>query len=706
VVFISRYVVATVLPPLLPTVFTVSVGISDNRLAKRQIACTNSEGILVAGKVKRAFFDKTGTLTKQGLDFLSTRCATTWDTDESTDLSDAMALGMAACHSLTRFESGVTVGNPVDRVMFEASGASFVDMNGEARVLVTDCKGNRLEVVKHFDFDHHRMTQSVIVKMSDGRLIAIAKGSGESIKKVCLPDSLPRDFEAVARSSAKSGIYQISMATKVISAGVDLSQMPRGDIEKDLVFAGVVNFKNVIREETWDVICQLEAGEVKTVMVTGDSMLTGVCIARESGMIKAMQCLILGSDFDSNGEVIWVDESDAEVELPSIDAIQASNTELAVTGEVWQSLRQADPKMAMVLAEHIRVYGRCTPFDKVSVVSTFVELGYITLMCGDGGNDCGALKTAHVGVALSDAEASMVSPFTSLDKSLTSVVEVLKEGRCALASALASYKYLIMYGQIEALTQIMNAYFRISFSEWCWAVLDGVYPISMAFSLPNSKAASSLAPSRPTSSLLGPHTLASALGVLALHFLFTVIALTTLFHQDWFQCRKWDRSDVSDVLVIGDNYEAQTLFLVTSCQYISTAMAYNFGYEWRQSWIRNYFLVTLASVFMAMQFFITLVPGKMSCFWRVNCDNDHVLVSVVKGEKVPIQNPFNTTVMPVEYRWSLIAIIVANTLTVIAWDYFVVNGTRKKLGARKREQAQVCIGATKTLSDKEADAIV
>jgi magnesium-transporting ATPase (P-type) len=248
--------------------------------------------------------------------------------------------------------------------------------------------------------------------------------------------------------------------------------------------------------------------------------------------------------FEANGEVIWVDESDAEVDLPSIDAIQASNTELAVTFAVCQSLRQAYPKMAMVLAEHIRVYGRFTPFDKVSVVSTFVELGYTTLMCGDGGND---RKTAHVGVALSDAEASMVSPFTSIDKSLTSVVEVLKEGQCALASALASYKYLIMYGQIEALMQIINACFRISFSEWCWAVLDGVYPISMAFSLPISKAASSLAPSRPTSSLLGPHTLGSALGVLALYFLSTVIALTALFHQDWFQCRKWDRSDVSDV---------------------------------------------------------------------------------------------------------------------------------------------------------------
>lgn len=89
-------------------------------------------------------------------------------------------------------------------------------------------------------------------------------------------------------------------------------------------------------------------------------------------------------------------------------------------------------------------------------------------MAGDGGNDCGALKTAHVGIALSDAEASIVAPFTSLDKTISSVVDVLLEGRCALASALASYKYMLMYGQVETLLQMICAYFSITFAEWCW----------------------------------------------------------------------------------------------------------------------------------------------------------------------------------------------------------------------------------------------
>ena len=53
---------------------------------------------------------------------------------------------------------------------------------------------------------------------------------------------------------------------------------------------------------------------------------------------------------------------------------------------------------------------------------------------------------------------------------------------------------------------------------------------------------------------------------------------------------------------------------------------------------------------------------------------------------MPIQNPFNTTVMPVGFRRGLIGIIVANICTTVGWDYFVVNGTRQYYAAKRRQE--------------------
>jgi cation-transporting ATPase 13A3/4/5 len=680
VISLHRFVVATALPPLLPTVFTVSVGISESRLADRRITCTNNESILVAGKVKTAFFDKTGTLTNQGLDFISARSSLTWNSDDSEKISDEMARGMATCQGLTMSMAGELIGSPIDKSMFNATGATFSSKEG---VLALSGDFGEVEILKRFDFDHHRMTQSVIVKTGDGRMIAFVKGSGESIMKICQPYSLPNDFDTVLRGSAKSGIYQISMASKEMSS-VDLSKISRDEIEQNLSFVGVINFKNVLRDETPATIRELQDGEVRLLMITGDSLLTGICIARECKMIQPNKSVLLGSKVDASGVITWINESDEEVSLPSLDSLRESEIELAMTGEIWNALRMGSPKEVTGLAEYIRVVGRCTPFDKVSVISAFIELGHVTLMCGDGGNDCGALKTAHVGIALSDAEASIVSPFTSLDKSIHSVVEVLREGRCALASAFASYKFMIMYGQVGTINQLINAYFQVTFAEWCWVFLDGVWPITLAFALPLARAAKKLSLTRPTASLLGPATMFSACGVLAINFIFIVIALFTLFGQSWFQCRKWGSTDVSNTSVIGDNYESETIFLVTGFQYISSAIVFNFGYEWRQAWIRNYIFAGLVFAYTFMQLWITLVPGKLSCFWRVNCNNDDVVRGVASPELVPILNPFNTTMMPQDFRNKLIAIMVCNTVAVIAWDFFVVNGIRRRLAAKKR----------------------
>jgi len=59
-------------------------------------------------------------------------------------------------------------------------------------------------------------------------------------------------------------------------------------------------------------------------------------------------------------------------------------------------------------------------------VSVCVCLSYYVGMCGDGANDCGALKSAHAGISLSEAEASVASPFTSKEQNISCVPNVIR----------------------------------------------------------------------------------------------------------------------------------------------------------------------------------------------------------------------------------------------------------------------------------------
>jgi cation-transporting ATPase 13A3/4/5 len=121
-----------------------------------------------------------------------------------------------------------------------------------------------------------------------------------------------------------------------------------------------------------------------------------------------------------------------------------SPLELAVTGSAWDFLCKSGDADTYLLS--IRVWGRMSPEQKVDVVKRHMDHGLIVAMCGDGGNDCGALNAAHVGLALSEAEASIVAPFSSKTKSIRSCVDLIAEGRSALASSFSGFKFLIMYG--------------------------------------------------------------------------------------------------------------------------------------------------------------------------------------------------------------------------------------------------------------------
>lgn len=89
-----------------------------------------------------------------------------------------------------------------------------------------------------------------------------------------------------------------------------------------------------------------------------------------------------------------------------------------------------------------QIFARMSPDEKNEVVERLQTLGYTVLMCGDGANDCAALKAADVGISLSEAEASVAAPFTSSTPDISCVIEVIREGRAALVTSFSCFKYM------------------------------------------------------------------------------------------------------------------------------------------------------------------------------------------------------------------------------------------------------------------------
>lgn len=475
-----------------------------------------------------------------------------------------------------------------------------------------------------------------------------------------------------------TGIYQIAVASKALPDGTNVSSLTREEVESDLRFAGFLNFSNKLRSNTAGVIQKLNAADIQSIMLTGDSLFTGIHIARESGLIEKHQRVIIASVED--GEILWsTEENVVKIDKPMPETLSIRHHALAMTGETWQQILATDPGYALRIAPLIHVYGRCSPHDKVSVVDTFVALGFKTMMCGDGGNDCGALKAAHIGIALSDCDASIVAPFTSVDKDIASVVTVLKEGRASLASTIAVFTFLVMYGVTSSYCQVIFYSLDASFSDWMWVCVDGLLTISFGLTLPLALPAQALSKSRPASSIASTQTAASIIGMILINFVFTGIAFWVLLSQDWFQCRKWNADAIAadNVLAVSDNYEVSVVFLMVCSQILGAAISMNFGYEFRRSWCRNYVFVAFVLGFSFLLSYIVFVPGKLSCFWRINCTNDNVVRSTADPNPAPINNLFATTVMPEEFQWKLWVMMASNVLALTVYNYFIVNGIRR-----------------------------
>jgi magnesium-transporting ATPase (P-type) len=276
------------------------------------------------------------------------------------------------------------------------------------------------------------------------------------------------------------------------------------------------------------------------------------------------------------------------------------NYALAATSFEFPQLREerrATLLQRVVLAG--AVFARMTPDQKAGLVSHYMALGMYTGMCGDGANDCGALKTAHIGVSLAESEASIAAPFTSQISDISCVPLVLCQGRSALATAFQLFRYMGLYSVIQFGSCILLYFKGGNFCDYQFLYQDlfAVFPLALVMG--RTPAATELTPKRPPSDLLSKTNIFSIVVhmIFALGFQLLAYKLTALqpdyvsYPNEDYYCELW---------------EATIIHYYVCMQYVLYAIIFSIARPWKQWPWRNpgLLLTLLVSLGCTLTFFI------------------------------------------------------------------------------------------------------
>ncbi|XP_037957568.1 manganese-transporting ATPase 13A1 [Teleopsis dalmanni] len=393
-------ILTSIIPPDLPIELTLAVNTSLVQLSKLFIFCTEPFRIPFAGKVQICCFDKTGTLTTDNLTVEGVAGLTSdGEIVPMENAEENTVRVLATCHSLVMLDDGL-VGDPLEKAILTA-----VDWNLTKQNCVIPKPGTSfkpLRIAQRFYFSSALKRMSVLAGYmvpfsNDVSYIGTVKGAPEIIMKML--KTVPKDYEKTFLEYSRRGARVLALGIKDFGIRDQhiIRDIKREDVESDLTFAGFVIISCPMKPDSKMVIKELVQASHKVVMITGDNPLTACYVAKELRFTRK-KLLILTYKSHSwtwlniNGENICDLKDDIIKTLSQFD--------LCITGEGLQHLKENLPDLLLVLLPYVTVFARFAPKQKEYVITTLKHLGYCTLMCGDGTNDVGALKHAHVGVSL------------------------------------------------------------------------------------------------------------------------------------------------------------------------------------------------------------------------------------------------------------------------------------------------------------------
>jgi len=278
---------------------------------------------------------------------------------------------------------------------------------------------------------------------------------------------------------------------------------------------------------------------------------------------------------------------------------------LAVTGETFQEiLHSQDDDLINQMLIRGQVFARMSPEQKRMLVELFRDrLGYRPAYCGDGANDCAALKAADVGIALSEAEASAAAPFTSQNQDIRCIPEIIKEGRAALVTSFACFKYMALYSllQFTTLTLVYSVGRALGNGQFLYIDLIVVLPIALLMG--RTLAADELSIKRPTLSLMSGKVLVSLAGQIILQAAFQLSLFFVVRQQKWFQPAPFPDGEIGV-----DSDETTALFYLSSFMYISLCVVFSAGRPYRKAMYTNILLTLTVLVLASITVVLVLAP--------------------------------------------------------------------------------------------------
>ncbi|KAM7542994.1 hypothetical protein Aperf_G00000019280 [Anoplocephala perfoliata] len=269
---------------------------------------------------------------------------------------------------------------------------------------------------------------------------------------------------------------------------------------------------------------------------------------------------------------------------------------LAITGKTWAIIRDNFPSLIPKLVVKGTVFARFSPDQKSQLVEALQSVGYFVSMCGDGANDCGALKAAHAGIALSQAEASVASPFTSGLQNVSCVPRLIGEGRCALATSFGTFKFMMGYSITQFASVLMLHCVKTNLQDMQFLYIDLFVITSLGITFAYTQAYERLSTEPPTTRLVSVTTLLS-LGSQLL--LIVGVQLSTFFYihlQPWV-----DEEDAE---------QNTALFLLSCYQYLILAIIFSKGPPYRRRIYTNYLFTANILLVLGINLFINLYEGQ------------------------------------------------------------------------------------------------